>query len=156
VLRKIIGEHCLQSANMELRVMALLHLATSAEVIGEAIIPVLPVAVLKAIEYLKDSIKNGAEGERLHNAVYTFFASLLLQIPFMMTGEYLDHLLEASYESASSNLSAECEGSRIETLQMIPKHVDPVECFAALERTWDTALVEGAEVSCGPKACAAC
>ena len=147
VVKIIASERCLGADDSRLRVMALLCLTTSAEVLGEAVIPVVPSAVPKATEYLKETLQKEDVDEALHNAVYSFVGSLVLYVPWIVTGQYLDNILKVSHESANSDLSAGCNESRKDVLDLIAKQADPQECFSALLRTWNSAMVEGPEVS---------
>ena len=124
----------------------MLCLATAVEVLGEATIPVIPKALPKSIEHLKLSIQEDQEDERLHDAVYSFIGALLSYIPWLVTGQYLDLFLKASHESANSGLPDKCEQNRKEVLKLVAKQVSAQECFAALNRTWNSAMVEGPQV----------
>lgn len=145
--RIVSGDSCLGATDSTLRIMALLCLASVIEVVGEAIIPVIPQALPKSIEHLQLSMKEDQEDARLHNAVYSIMGSLLLYIPWIVTGTYLDQLLRTSYESANADLGEECDQSRMDALRLIAKQTDAKECFAALERTWTNAMTEGPQVS---------
>ncbi|KAA6406586.1 MAG: hypothetical protein FRX48_09641 [Lasallia pustulata] len=141
--RVISGDSCLGATDSRLRVMALLCLASSIEVIGEGIIPVIPQALPKSIEHLQVSIKEDEEDARLHNAVYSFMGSLLLYVPWIVTGAHLDRLLRTSSESANAEMGEDCDKSRIAALRLVAKQTYAKECFAALERTWTCAMTEG-------------
>ena len=147
VMKVISSDKCLGAEDSRLRVMALLCLSTSIEVLGEAIIPIIPQALPKAMSHLEVNLGKEKVDERMHNAVYSFLGSLLLYIPWMITGQYLDRVLKTSHESANAALSSSCKESRKDVLNLISKQVDPQECFAALLRTWDSAMVEGPEAS---------
>ena len=144
--RIISGDSCLGAADSRLRVMALLCLASAIEVVGEAIIPVIPQALRKSIEHLQLSIKEDEEDARLHNAVYSFVGALLFYVPWIVTGTSLDQLLKTSYESANAEMGEDCDQSRFEAMRLIAKQTDAKECFAALERTWISAMTEGPQV----------
>lgn len=146
VAKVIAGDACLGADDSRLRVMALLCLASAIEVVGEAIIPVIPQALPKSIDHLKLSMREDEEDARLHNAVYSFMGALLLYVPWIITGTYLDQLLQSSYESANADMGEDCDQSRIEALRLIAKQADAKECFAALERTWTSAMTEGPQV----------
>lgn len=144
--RVIAGEACLGANNNRLRVMALLCLASAIEVVGEAIIPIIPQALPKSIELLKLSTREDEEDARLHNAVYSFIGALLLYVPWIVTGTYLDQLLQSAYESANADMGEDCDQSRIGALRLLAKQADAKECFTALERTWTSAMTEGPQV----------
>ena len=145
-IRVLSGDHCLGSSDPRLRVMTVLCLATAVEVLGEATIPIIPKALPKSIDHLKLSIREDQEDERLHDAVYSFVGALLSYIPWLVTGQYLDLFLKASHESANSGLPDKCEKIRKAVLNLVAKQVNAQECFAALDRTWNSAMVEGPQV----------
>lgn len=144
----IIGSsRCLASAEKSVAVAALLCLATMAEVLGEAFIPSIPQSLPTAMDHLAASLDEDAEDPRLHNACYAFVTSLLLYLPFVVTGTYLDRLLKVSYESANAEMGNECNSIRNEVLKLVAKSLEPKDCFAALDRTWTNAMAEGPLVS---------
>ena len=142
----ISGADCLSASDSRLRVISLLCLATSLEVLRESIIPIIPQALPKALEHLKSSINDDSEDESLHNAVYSFLEALLTYVPWMISGQYLDRFLGLSHESANAELSARCHLSRVDVLKLLAKQVEPRECFSALGRTWASAMTEGPQV----------
>lgn len=146
VVKIIAGDSCLGADVPRLRMMALLCLATSVEVMGEAIISVIPKALPKATDHLKSSLQEEHVDEALHNAVYSFLGALFLYIPWIITGQYLDRILTTSFESANSELPIECNESRADVLNLVATRTEPQECFAALLRTRGSATVEGPEV----------
>lgn len=137
------GRECLAAADGSTRIAALLCLATMAEVLGEALIPVIPQAIPLAMDGLTTSLDEEAEDHRLHNACYAFVTSLLLYIPWMITGSYVDRLLKVSFESANAELGEECSHTRFETLRLLAKTLEPKDCFVALDGTWKNAVAEG-------------
>lgn len=146
VVKIIASDRCLGADVPRLRVMALLCLASSVEVMGEAVISVVPKAVPKAMDHLKSNLQEEHVDEVLHNTVYSFLGALFLYIPWIVTGQYLDRILTISYESANSELPDKCNESRADVLDLVAKRTEPQECFAALLRTRDNAMVEGPEV----------
>ena len=150
VVRVIASDKCLGAEVPRLRVIALLCLATSVEVMGDAIISIIPKALSKATDHLRSSLQGNRTDETLHNTVYSFLGALFLYIPWIVTGQYLDRILTISYESAKLDLPARCNESRIDVLDLIAKKTEPNGCFAALLRTWDSAVVEGPEVPSPP------
>ncbi|MCJ1402119.1 snoRNA-binding rRNA-processing protein utp10 [Xylographa trunciseda] len=145
IMRVVASDKCLGADDSRLRIMALLCLSTSIEILGEAIIPIIPQALPKAMDHLEAILGRENVDERLHNAVYSFLGSLLLYVPWIITGQYLDRALKTSHVSANAGLPAICNEARKEVLILIAKQIDPQECFSALLRTWDSAMVEGPE-----------
>lgn len=145
------GSHCLESTDVRTRCSALLCLATMVEVLRDAFVPMVPRALSKALDYLALSVEEGVEDSRLHNAAYTLVAGLLLYLPWMIHGAYLDRLLNVSFESANAEMGDDCDQLRLDALRLVANSVDPKECYQALDRTWRTAVAQGPKVgSAGP------
>jgi U3 small nucleolar RNA-associated protein 10 len=141
----IASEHCLGQEDARLRVMALLCLASLVEILREGIVPVLPVTITKALEYIEESLED-EEGLKLHNAAYAFISALVHRLPYMISGIYLDKLLLISYESAETELDEESDESRIRCLQFAGKQLDAKSMFEALANSWDNAAQSGSLV----------
>jgi U3 small nucleolar RNA-associated protein 10 len=142
----IASEHCLGQEDARLRVMALLCLASLVEILREGIVPVLPVAITKALDYIEESLEEDEEYLKLHNAAYSFISALVHRLPYMISGPYLDKLLLTSYESAETELDEESDESRIQCLQLAAKQVDAKSMFGALAHSWGNAAESGSQV----------
>ncbi|EAA28571.1 U3 small nucleolar RNA-associated protein 10 [Neurospora crassa] len=139
----IAGDSCLGQPSQELRVMALLCLASLVDVLQDAIVPVLPIAIPKALGCLEESIKAEKPDGALHNAAYAFMAALAQHIPYMISGAYLDRLLVCSNASAAAGLNEECRDSRTDCLQFVAKLIEGKVLFTALEKNWANAASSG-------------
>ncbi|KAL2024392.1 hypothetical protein VTK56DRAFT_8203 [Thermocarpiscus australiensis] len=139
----IAGDHCLGQSSQNLRVMALLCLASLVDVLQDGIVPVLPVAIPKALAYLEESLKGDDPDTELHNAAYAFMAALAQHIPYMISGAYLDRLLACSNASAAAQLDDESTSNRSHCLQFLAKLVDPKALYIALNQNWTTAANSG-------------
>jgi U3 small nucleolar RNA-associated protein 10 len=142
----IAGDHCLGQPSQSLRVMALLCLASLVDVLQDGIVPVLPVAIPKALAYLEQSLVGEEPNAELHNAAYAFMAALAQHIPYMITGSYLDRLLACSNASAAAQLDEESSSNRTHCLQFLAKLVDPKVLYNALNQNWASASSCGASV----------
>lgn len=142
----IASEHCLGQEDTRLRVMALLCLASLVEILRESIVPVLPVAITKTLEYIEESLEEDEEDLKLHNAAYAFINALVHRLPYMISGTYLDKLLLISYKSAEKELDEESDESRIRCLQFAGKQLDAKSMFGALANSWDNAAQSGSLV----------
>lgn len=136
----IASDHCLGQDDAQLRNRALLCLTSVVDILREGIVPVLPIAIPKALSYLEESIE---EDSRLHNAAYGFITALVEHLPYMVTGDYLDRLLEVSNKSAEADVGDEAEESRKLCLRFVAKRVDAKAVFASLEKNWESAAGEG-------------
>ncbi|KAH6624856.1 hypothetical protein B0J18DRAFT_397920 [Chaetomium sp. MPI-SDFR-AT-0129] len=140
----IAGDHCLGQSSESLRVMALLCLASLVDVLQDGIVPVLPVAIPKALAYLEQSLVGETPNAELHNAAYAFMAALAQHIPYMITGSYLDRLLACSNASAAVELDDESNDNRMHCLQFLAKLVEPKVFYNALNQNWASASGHGA------------
>ena len=145
--RIVAGDECLGVSESGLRTISLLCLATMVEASSHSFIAVLTISLPKAIDSLAASIGEDTEDGALHNAVYSFFSALTLYVPWMVTGADLASMLKLSFESADAKMGEECDWSRNEALQLVPKKVVAKDCLAALDSTWTGAMTVGPPVS---------
>jgi U3 small nucleolar RNA-associated protein 10 len=143
----IASNHCLGQSDNRLRVMALLCLASIVETLREGLVSVLPTAIPKALEYMTTSIDDDADAQKLHIAGYAFISALAHHLPYMISGGYLDKLLEISNISAEAELEDEINESRVQCLQLTAKQIDAKSMFSALEKNWQGANKSGPLVS---------
>jgi U3 small nucleolar RNA-associated protein 10 len=143
----IASDKCLGQGFDQLRVMALLCLASLVDVLQEGIVPVLPVATPKALAYLRESLQDDKKNPELHNASYALMTSLAQHLPYMITGTYLDQLLNCSNLSAEAGMDEDANDSRVQCLRLLAKLVDGKAMFTALEKNWTNAAASGWTVS---------
>ncbi|KAI2472061.1 hypothetical protein F4781DRAFT_385178 [Annulohypoxylon bovei var. microspora] len=139
----IASDQCLGQDDNQLRVMALLCLASLVDVLQDGVMPVLPSAIPKALSYIAESIGSETPGAELHNAGYAFMAALAQHLPYMLSGSYLEQLLAVSNASSSSSLGTEANDARLQCLRLLAKQVDAKTLFSALEQNWLTAIDSG-------------
>lgn len=139
----IASDKCLGQGFDQLRVMALLCLASLVDVLQEGVVPVLPVAIPKALGYLRESLQGDKPNVELHNAAYALMTSLAQHLPYMITGSYLDELLSCSNLSAKAGLNEEANGNRIQCLRLLAKLADGKAMFTALEKNWSSVAASG-------------
>ncbi|KAL2213425.1 hypothetical protein CC79DRAFT_1327318 [Sarocladium strictum] len=138
----IAGEHCLGQKERRLRVMALLCLTSLVDVLQDAIVPVLPIALPTAIAYLSESIEGDEQDVELHSAVYGFFSALAEHLPYMLSNQ-LQRILEVSNKSAVSSLGDEANESRTTCLEFLARRMEAKEIFTSLEKNWSSATSAG-------------
>ena len=143
----ISSKHCLGQSDTGLRTLALLCLASLAEILREGVVSVLPVAIPKALEYMQSSINEDIEDQKLHNAGYAFISALVHYLPYMISGRFLDQLLVISNASAEADLDDEADESRVQCLQLAAKQLDAKSMFIALDKNWAGAASTGTIVS---------
>ncbi|GJN77355.1 snoRNA-binding rRNA-processing protein utp10 [Purpureocillium lilacinum] len=138
----IAGEHCLGQDEIRLRVMALLCLTSLVDVLQDAIVPVLPVAIPRAVQYLDESLQGESPDEELHSACYGFISSLAEHLPYMLS-TYTDRVLAISNKSAEAGLDEETNESRTSCLGFLAKRLDAKDIFTSLDKNWEQAMSAG-------------
>ncbi|KAI5291138.1 snoRNA-binding rRNA-processing protein utp10 [Ascosphaera aggregata] len=142
-VKVIAGTECLGGLDARLTIMAVLCLASSVEVLGQAFIPVLPLAMGSCFDLLRTSIQKGEKASELHDSIYSLFSSLLVHVPWMISEEYLDNLLLLSFQSASTVWPASSNDARLDTLQLLAKKIDVPETFRAAQANWPASVQAG-------------
>lgn len=142
----IAGEHCLGQSERRLRVMALLCLTSLVDVLQDAIVPVLPVAIPQTVAYLNESLADETSDEELHAASFGFISALAEHLPYMLS-TYLDNILEVSNKSAEAQLEDETNESRVSCLEFLAKKLEAKEMFTGLDRNLEKAMSTGFSVS---------
>ncbi|OAA38148.1 U3 small nucleolar RNA-associated protein [Metarhizium rileyi] len=138
----IAGKYCLGQEEQRLRIMALLCLTSLVDVLQDAVVPVLPIAIPEAVQYLEASLGGETADQELHSACYGFISSLAEHLPYMLS-TYLDKIFEVSNRSAEVGLDDEANESRTSCLEFLAKRLDAKEVFAALDRNWEKATDAG-------------
>lgn len=144
--KAVASGQCIGQSDDRLRVMGMLCLASMTEVLGEGIIPVLPEALPRSFDLLQSSLAADDVKPALHDAVYSFVSALLIHVPWMVSSDYLDSILQISFSSANKELPEASEENRREALQLLAKRVDVGETFASIERNWSSAVSEDPKV----------
>ncbi|KAI1368411.1 armadillo-type protein [Xylaria arbuscula] len=132
----IAGDQCLGQDDLQLRVMALLCLASLVDVLQDGIVPILPLAIPRTLSYISESLANGAQIPELHNAAYAFVTALAQYLPYMLSGSYLGQILAVSSASARSRMGREANDARLQCLQFIAKQIEAKTMFVALEKSF--------------------
>ncbi|KAI0476901.1 armadillo-type protein [Xylaria cf. heliscus] len=134
----IAGDQCLGQEDLQLRIMALLCLASLVDVLQDGIVPILPSAIPKALTYITESFTNSVRLPELHNAGYAFITALAQYLPYMLSGSYLEQILSVSSASAKSKMGSESNDARLQCLQFIAKQVEAKTMFVTLEKSLNT------------------
>ena len=138
--RVVAGDQCLGGEDRHLKVIAILSLASTVEILKEAIIPVLPDLMPRAFRLLEESMEESQEDADQHNAVFSLLSALLSHVPFMVTEAYLDEILALSAESAHSDIGEDGDQSRREALQLVARRIDLKILVPALQRKWSVSV----------------
>lgn len=135
---------CLGESDERIRIMGVLCLASMAEVLGQAMIPALPNALSQSLSLLELSLTPGKENSRLHDAVFSLFSALFVNLPFMMSASHLDKILLLAFKSTNAELEDSSEDSRLETLRlMASRKMDMTATLGAIDRNWQQAVAAG-------------
>lgn len=143
----ISGDKCIGETDSRIRIMGLLCIASMVEVATDAIIPILPVALPRSLALLEISMNSKDGNSQLHDASYSVLSALLVHVPWMVSAEYLDRILQLSAKSAYAAVSEDSHDNRREALQLFAKKVEMQEVFGAVERNWEYATAQGPTVS---------
>lgn len=144
----IAGPSCLGQNDNRLSTTGLLCLASMIGVLGQSFIPLLPKTMNKIFQLLRTSMTEAKEDRDLYSASYALLNALLAHIPWMISDQYLDHILASSFESIISKIGdeEEAEAQRNKALECLAEKTEPAETFKALDRNWAKAVSNGPEV----------
>jgi U3 small nucleolar RNA-associated protein 10 len=143
----IAGDRCLGHEDRRLNVIALLSLASLADVLQDRMVPILPTMVPKALLHLKHSLEGPKPDQELHNAFYTLVMTLFQNLPFMISDENLIQLLRYSSLSAELRLDEASHESRKQCLALAYRRLKPGKALSSLQQTWTSVVDAGLLVS---------
>ncbi|PHH82759.1 hypothetical protein CDD82_4924 [Ophiocordyceps australis] len=135
----IAGESCLGQEDGRLRVMALLCLTSLVDALQDGIVPVLPIAIPKAMGYLESSIEGNEVDEDLHSACFGFLSSMAQHVGYMLSS-YSDRLLKVCDKSAEAGLSDDANSSRVGCLGIMAKRLDANDLLTSLKGNWENSV----------------
>lgn len=135
VAERIAGPAALGDEDRELRRISLLCLADMLEVLGEEFIPIMVKTTNHAIKYLADELSDeeDARDHAMVNACFGYAMAVLDHIPWMLTGNFLEKLLELA--AVANNYQAK------QFTELASKTVEAKDLFLSIEKTMGT--VEG-------------
>ncbi|KAI2795239.1 U3 small nucleolar RNA-associated protein 10 [Penicillium oxalicum] len=140
----VASSSCIGQDDERIRIMGVLCLASMAEVLGEAMIPALPDAMKRSLELLESSLAPNNENSRLHDAVFSLFSALLVNIPFMLSPSHLDQILRLAFKSSEADLEDTSDETRMETLRLLAsRKMDLSTSLGAISRNWHHAVETG-------------
>ncbi|MCJ1314541.1 snoRNA-binding rRNA-processing protein utp10 [Agyrium rufum] len=116
--------------------------AGAVDVLGEEFVSMFTSIMPIAETELEASISSLSRDVELHNAVYSFLGAVLDSVPWLISGRYLDKLLNLSYESSVAYVSSLCLTTRRRVLDLLALNLDTHESLAGLSRTWDSAMMK--------------
>lgn len=140
-------DHVLGAPESSLRRLALVCLANGVELLRGGIIPIVPTILPKALDQLRESMKENTKNDGLHHTAYLLICSFLSHIPWTISVQCLERILTHSHQSTKSQMGDVCDQIRVETLRLVAKHVEPQKCFYALNGAWKSVMDGGPIVS---------
>jgi len=143
----VASAHCLGSGDKLLRILSLHCLASSVEILGNDFIPLLQISSQAAFACLEESLAQGQEDQKLHNAAYSFFIAVIDKIPFVLSQASLKKLVELSHLSAARDLGSEGEGNRSHMYQIAATKLDLKAVINVASSEWVSAVKQGPTVS---------
>lgn len=140
----VASKSCLGQSDERIRIMGVLCLASMAEVLGQAMIPALPDTLSQSLALLEHSLTPSKENSRLHDAIFSLFSALLVNLPFMISAAHLDKILILSFKSTGADLEDSSDENRLETLRlMASRKMDLNATLGAIDRNWEQAVQAG-------------
>ena len=139
----IAGDQGLGSDSDNVRIISLLNLAGILGVLQQDFIPLLPHVLNKGLDYLELSLSTNEPDVQLHNSVFRMMITVTEQLPFMLSGKYLDRALTLSFRSASIANGNQLSAFRQEFANLLTRKLGAKEMLAALDRTWSNAVQRG-------------
>jgi U3 small nucleolar RNA-associated protein 10 len=130
----ISGHQALGDTDTNVRIMALLCLASMVEVLRDDFIGFVPRVFPQTFDYLHSSIQSESQNATLHNACFALINAAIEYLPFVFTGNLLDRSLQLAQESANSSIADAVQDSRAQLYELLTKKQSASEIFAALDR----------------------
>jgi U3 small nucleolar RNA-associated protein 10 len=144
----ISGPAALSYPDEKIQVMSLLCLASVAEILQAQLVPLLPIALPSTLGHLENSVLENTENEKLHNAALAVLSAITHHVPWMITRQHLDTILQLCYKSAEVEFSDAADEGRLELLRFLPLKIDGKLLLEAISRNWVNAADAGTIVGC--------
>ncbi len=139
----VAGSEGLGARDDRIQVAALFCLRSAVEILGAATVPVVAIALPKALGLLEMTLNSGSESTQVHSAVCAFLSAVIAAVPWMVTPQYLDTMLKLIHQSTMGSLAPSAQEDSMYVLRLIAGHVPPRDCFAAIQRTLAQAMAAG-------------
>jgi U3 small nucleolar RNA-associated protein 10 len=136
----IAGPAGLGESRADIRRISILCLASMVEVLDDEFIPVLPTTFDTVLGYMEETTNQDELDEELIAAGFSFAMSVLDNIPWMLSGKYLDRLLSVAAETNADSVTS--------FTQLAAKKVSASDFLGSIERTWSSVVQYSISVSC--------
>ncbi|OAL30897.1 hypothetical protein AYO20_08590 [Fonsecaea nubica] len=147
------SEFGLDSHNERTRIMSLLCLASTTEVLKEGSVPIVVQALPKVLRLLESFLtrqgeSNTSEGRaELHDACFTLLSSFITHTPFIISDESITEIISLSYRSCLAEPDeVSRKEARHETLSLMAQRLDLKTLVSSLNQAWKLAVVSGEKV----------
>jgi U3 small nucleolar RNA-associated protein 10 len=139
----ISGKAALSSDSSSLRVISTLCLATMIEVLEEEFLPLAPATLDQVLDFLRQMTAKRETDLSLFNAIFALLENLLDHTELVLSGKYLDIVLDLSCRSLALG---EAQTAVVQQFcDRAAKKLAPSYCLAAMIKTWSTASELGFE-----------
>jgi U3 small nucleolar RNA-associated protein 10 len=145
----ISSEHALKNADLQVRVASMVCLTVVVKVLKDEFIPLMPQTLPAVFEYLRHSLSSQSAMEAtklllLSTACFAFVHALTENLPFLITGESLDTILQLLVKAGTSEfMDAKLKDSRSDLYRLLAKNIEADELFSAFERNFQTIVKTG-------------
>ncbi|KIW84737.1 hypothetical protein Z517_00125 [Fonsecaea pedrosoi CBS 271.37] len=147
------SEFGLDSHNERTRIMSLLCLASTTEVLKEGSVPIVVQALPKVLRLLESFLtrqgeSNTSEGRaELHDACFTLLSSCITHTPFIISDESITEIISLSYRSCLAEPDeVSRKEARLETLSLMAQRLDLKTLVNSLSQAWKLAVASGEKV----------
>jgi U3 small nucleolar RNA-associated protein 10 len=128
--------HGLTNKNERVQIISLETLASMSRILKEEMIPLIPQVLGRCYEKFSHHAKKASSNSPVSTACLHLLVEICENLPFIMSGEYLDTALQLVQESISSSSSTEFE-LQDKFYHKLARKIDGVEIFSALDRNFD-------------------
>ncbi|PWW71926.1 ARM repeat-containing protein [Tuber magnatum] len=139
----VVGHGGLHSSDDSTQAVSLVCLTNLAAKFKVHIIPILPKAVPRSLELLREGLHGGTEHEVLHDYVIAFLEELVKNLPSFMTS-WLEKIMKLMYSSAAVMEEEDEVGVRVGFLKTIGQKMQLDAILRVYTATWDQ-VIEGGE-----------
>ncbi|KIW30832.1 uncharacterized protein PV07_02526 [Cladophialophora immunda] len=147
------GDSGLDSHNERTRIMSLLCLASTTEVLKEGSVPIVVQALPKVLRLLESFLTREGENSsndgrvELHDACFTLLSSFITHTPYMISDDNVAEILSLSYRSClAESDEASRKEARLETLSLMAQRLELKTVVSSLNQAWKTTVVSGEEI----------
>ncbi|OAP64139.1 hypothetical protein AYL99_00111 [Fonsecaea erecta] len=144
------GNLGLESHNERTRIMSLLCLASTTEVLKGGSVRIVVQALPKVLRLLDSFLTEDSAGEgrvELHDACFALLSSFITHTPYMIGDESVADILSLSYRSCLAGPDAGSRReARLEMLSLMAQRMDLKTVVSSLNQAWKSTVVSGGKI----------